>query len=333
MADWENARPAAFFGQKSGTVTLIPILLREFGPAGTDRPAMDAVSPYGYASPLFGDPMRQGFDLEAWHAYVDGGSALGLVTSFHRLHPILDLGVPTGVFLDGRLKIESRGKTVAIDLTRDMATLEREMRSGFRYDIRRLKQGGYFSVVDDWSVLPEFTDVYRKNMARNAADAFYHFDQAHFEALVRCLRDRIHLAAVRAPDGSVACAALFSEVDGIVQYHLSGTAVEHLHRAPGKLLIADMLDWAKQRGAHFLHLGGGLGGREDSLYQFKRGFSSLTYAFNTAAVIHDMDRYQDLVRTADASAGSELGDVTFFPRYRAPGRRLSGPKTGPDRAA
>ena len=74
--------------------------------------------------------------------------------------------------------------------------------------------------------------------------------------------------------------------------------------------------WARQRGNDVLHLGGGVGGRADSLFQFKAGFSPRRHAFHTWRVIVDPDQYEALCARRPGSENAD--DATdFFPRYRA----------------
>lgn len=77
--------------------------------------------------------------------------------------------------------------------------------------------------------------------------------------------------------------------------------------------------WAKERGNQTLHLGGGLGGREDALFDFKAGFSEGRYPFRTWRVVADEVAYRALgddwaSRHGAASDGAE----GFFPAYRKP---------------
>lgn len=79
--------------------------------------------------------------------------------------------------------------------------------------------------------------------------------------------------------------------------------------------------WAKSRGNRYLHLGGGVGGSNDRLLQFKRGFSELLFPFSTLRLITDEGKYRELTtrraHAADVSA-EDVSSGQFFPAYRAP---------------
>ena len=73
----------------------------------------------------------------------------------------------------------------------------------------------------------------------------------------------------------------------------------------------------KDIGAKILHLGGGLGGADDSLYRFKLGFGTDVHPFYTLRVVHDRATYDELNRSV-VSGEHEESDDAFFPPYRRP---------------
>src|SRR5690606_29073526 len=90
---------------------------------------------------------------------------------------------------------------------------------------------------------------------------------------------------------SILASAIFIEVGGLVQYHLSGSDPASLKLQPTKLLLDHVRTWAKERGCTRLHLGGGTGGAADSLFKFKAGFGSGRHRFRTWRAILDADAY------------------------------------------
>src|SRR5215204_4411370 len=73
---------------------------------------------------------------------------------------------------------------------------------------------------------------------------------------------------------------------------------------------------AAASGARVFHLGGGVGGREDSLFQYKAGFSDRRHEFTTWQWIVDEITYDRLCRERDGQAGSREVDSAYFPAYR-----------------
>jgi hypothetical protein len=65
-----------------------------------------------------------------------------------------------------------------------------------------------------------------------------------------------------------------------------------------------------------LHLGGGRGGAEDSLFRFKAGFSDRRHAFATWRWVVRPEAYERLCAARRAAGGPEP-PAGFFPAYRA----------------
>jgi hypothetical protein len=79
-----------------------------------------------------------------------------------------------------------------------------------------------------------------------------------------------------------------------------------------------MTMWAKGRGNHTLHLGGGVRS-EDDLFHFKIGFSSRLHPVLSWRVVLDAPAYQRLTALWEESEGVPAdGADGFFPAYRRP---------------
>lgn len=308
----EGGAPVAFLASEGSTQLLLPLLLREL-PAELDAPPAwhDLTSPYGYPGPVVSSSTDADFPGRAFDAFRELGRAEGLVSAFVRMHPLLPLPAGPSSALDG---LEAHGPVVWIDLTRSAEELWSDTRSNHRRGIRKLTRSGFSVAIDDWDRYPHFVSVYEETMRRVEATPFYFFPPGYYEDLRVALDDGIHLCTVLSPEGDVACAGVFFETAGIVEYHLGGTSGDFLSVAPSKLMFDVVRSWARDRGNRMLHLGGGHGGREDSLFHFKAGFSSSRARFYTVRMVLDETRHAELLQRCDAkSAGG------FFPAYRAPG--------------
>ncbi len=103
-----------------------------------------------------------------------------------------------------------------------------------------------------------------------------------------------------------------------MQYHLSGTSDEYVRQAPTKLMLDFVRCWAREKENVVLHLGGGTGGRSDSLFEFKAGFSKLRADFYTYRMILDESKYATLTRLWREQCGYIYDNSSnFFPAYRS----------------
>jgi lipid II:glycine glycyltransferase (peptidoglycan interpeptide bridge formation enzyme) len=98
-----------------------------------------------------------------------------------------------------------------------------------------------------------------------------------------------------------------------LHYHLGATSDEGRRLGASNLVLYEAASWARGQGYELFHLGGGLGGRTDSLYEFKRRFDpGGEREFAVGKAIHDAAAYRELAGDASPDA------VGFFPAYRAP---------------
>jgi hypothetical protein len=299
---------------------VLPILLRRVAevPGLEDSPLTDVTSTYGYVGPLVDpespNPESRARLAQALQRYFDEINACCI---FARLHPLLE----QAEVLNGLGAITDVGPTVAIDLT----AAEDEQWANIRHDhkngINRLRRAGFQCLWDvDLRHLDEFMKLYGQTMRRVGAGDYYLFSPEYFKRLFALESVAVSLF-VCLRDGVVACGGVFTLCDGIVQYHLSGTRQEYLRLAPTKLMLDEVRKWAVARGARVFHLGGGVGSRSDSLFQFKAGFSRRYEAFRVWTWIREETEYFKLVSNRDAflsRRGQRRVDASYFPAYRAP---------------
>jgi len=265
------------------------------------------------------------------NAFCEAARLRNIVTAFIRLHPHLPLDHGA---LENFGQLVRHGQTVYFDLTKSKEDLWGQVSTNHQRNIKKLVRLGFRVTVDEWNRLPDFVGLYRATMERVEAEDTYFFPTWYFEDLRAKLAERLHLVCVLSNTNEVAAAGLFVVTDGIVQYHLGGTVARYLSLAPSKVMIDFMWRWAQERSYRVLHLGGGVGGTEDSLFQFKIGFSSARGEFHTYRVVMDETRNAKLDAVAKAVHNLSTIELSqFFPRYRhaekSRGLRLEEVSTSP----
>ena len=114
-------------------------------------------------------------------------------------------------------------------------------------------------------------------------------------------------------DGTIIAASIMLSANGYMNYHLSGSRRDYQHLAPTNLLLYEAALWGCANGCRSLHLGGGVGSGEDSLYKFKRAFyREEPLRYHIGKKIFSQEKYQELVEMR-----TDLPESGFFPRYRA----------------
>lgn len=314
-ATQEAGQAFALLAEEGDATMLIPLVRRSL-PEEADGGEgwWDAVSPYGYANPVFRGA-RPDQAARLLRAAFERLGAEGCVCLFLRLHPLLQSPLEP---LRALGVVVEHGPTVHFDLAHSDEEAHARMHPSMRRGIRRLERAGYTTVLDDWRRLDDFVAIYEATMRRVGARAYYRLGAPYFQGLREQLPAETHLCAAVAPDGETAAAGLFFERDGIVQYHLGGTADHHLPNSPFKLVAEAGRSWSRERGNRYFHLGGGLGTRDDPLLTFKLRLSPDRSTFRTARIVVDKDRYALVHRrlSMECRYPEEVPDA-YFPGYRA----------------
>ena len=315
-ANQEGARPVAFYAQDGSSAFLAPLLIRPL-PASLGAPKewTDCVSPYGYSTPLVSpsdESLKDFLEL-----FCQAARRLGVVTVLFRLHPLLPLHHDVlGKF--GELK--RHGQTVYVDLTKPREELWRQTRADHRSDIRKLERLGFTARLDDWSFFEEFMTLYHATMQRLGARQDYLFSREYFAELRATLNGHFHLCCVLSKEGDLASAGTYVDWGGIVQGHLAGNHQQYLRFATSKLMQHHVREWAQEHSYTIFHLGGGVGGARDSLFEFKSGFSKERADFFTYQMILDEHKHETLIHLVRSQAGDSSAAVCsdYFPAYRRP---------------
>ena len=278
-----GGRPVFLHGEGA----LFPVLLR--------RDPVDAVTPYGYGGPLAG---ADGGVAEAYAAWC---AERGVISTFAVFHPLLP--VDTRGF-----RVTTLGGTVAWALGEE---LEAGMHSHHRRQVRRARAAGLEATATPAPAdLGAFVAIYEETMRRAGAAPFYFFGAPYWEALARDVA--LVRVDVAGPEG-LAASVLGMGEPPFLHYHLGGSTEAGRRAGASQLALLGLARWGRERGFTTLHLGGGVGGRADSLLEFKRRFAPdglVPSAIGKA--VHDEAAY---LRAAGAPAIDWDG---FFPAYREP---------------
>ncbi|MCZ7545991.1 MAG: GNAT family N-acetyltransferase [Anaerolineae bacterium] len=310
----EGGAAAAFYMEHDGVRFLSPMLIRDVPDAlGAPDGWRDATGPYGYPGPILLPAHDCSVLRQALCTLQEVGAEHHIVTMFFRLHPLIAL--PVDVLAEfGELVLH--GQTISIDLSLPEETIWARTRQNHKRDINKLTRQGFQAVMDAWEYYEAFVHIYRQTMDRLSADTFYHFDRPYFTDLRTALGDCLHLCTVLSPEGEVASGGVFSTVNGIVEYHLGGTSTKYLPCAPSKLMFDHVRRWAAEMGHRIFHLGGGVGCRADSLFDFKAGFSDLRSNFYTFRMVVDAEKYAALNGLWAERRRAIDDHADFFPKYR-----------------
>lgn len=289
-----DAEPVLFkFYDGNDLIGLAPLLQRKIPHSNK----FDLTSCYGYSGLLCSEN-----DYGRILIYLETEFAANFpkyVTIFLRSNPFLT---------------SSSGGTdvIYIDVANQGALVLDSYRYGHRSEIKKaLPYASIREVESTKANIETFYDIYLSTMLRLNASKLHFFSKKFFDLLGSNNSFGCKIIFVYHDDRPVA-GCIFLWKGWISHYFLSGSNSNVGWLRPGKLLIHKCNEIAKNLNVDILSLGGGLAGADDSLSQFKRGFSKSLKKYNTHCIISSVPAYEELLKVDES-----LPESTFFPRYRS----------------
>jgi lipid II:glycine glycyltransferase (peptidoglycan interpeptide bridge formation enzyme) len=177
------------------------------------------------------------------------------------------------------------GETVAVDLTQNFENYWNSLPKKHKREILFFQKNNYKSVYStNESDIKEFHDLYSATMLRRGASRNYFFTGDYFQKLLSIKKANPVLRAVY-HENKIVSAAIFTSVGSNIHYLYSGSYINILPHSALKLILHDEIVQNLGREKKFLHLGGGLGGQRDSLFDFKNGFGKVILNFSADRMI------------------------------------------------
>src|SRR5699024_2788524 len=162
----------------------------------------------------------------------------------------------------------------------------------------------------------KFIPMYNNTMDKDNASDYYYFKEEFYESIVNDLKYNMMFFYAMIDDEIISMAMILMG-NKQLHYHLSASNPEYNRLASSNLLLKEVAYWGVEHGFETLHLGGGVGSQEDSLFKFKKSFSRAPYTtFSIGKKIFNYDLYKKLVSIKFETDKVELENIRFFPAYR-----------------
>lgn len=302
----KRGEPMLFVYENEDTFIALPLLKRNID----NVDFFDFTSSYGYTGPISNKKFDSLSNTVIEHfrfSFADFMQHNRAVSVFSRLNPFIN----QCALLDKMGGVRNNGRTIYIDLRQSLEEQRSQYDKRLYRQIRQLRKKGYLiKCADTQDEVRLFTDMYNKNMLRLHADQSYFFNVAYFTELLKNTEFNCRLLLIYEGDQMI-CGATVMWSEGVIRNHLSATSESHIQFSPSKLLTDEISVMGRELGMKFFHLGGGVGGREDTLFKFKLAFSNLLLEDNIWCYVADEQVYNQLVEQKNVKENKE-----YFPLYR-----------------
>ena len=310
-----DGEPLLFYFENGATRAMNAVMRRDIGRAPKlaglipENTYFDLSTPYGYGGFLVEGEDVADLDRE----YSQYCRDRGIISEFVRFHPVLGNAGPVAPMYGTAV----RGRTITMELS-SPEQIWNDLAAKNRNIIRKAQKSGVEVCWGrDRSLFSEFMRLYGRTMDRDHADPYYYFEKEFYDSIFEDLRHH-SLVFYSLYTGKIIAMAVILFANGRMHYHLSASDREYGHLAPTNLLLYEAACWGCENGLRTLHLGGGLGGREDSLFRFKAAFREKSDTFfSTGTKVFDEKICRELIGIRNLeSAGEPEADTSFFPAYR-----------------
>lgn len=281
----ESGTALAVVCKEDEKIMLMPFIRKRIGKY------YDFETAYGYGGPIFNtndtewikEALMQTKEYMARNNYICG---------FIRFHTLLE---NAEVCRDVINVIFDR-RTIAIDTSVSEEEIWlKQINSKNRNMIRKAEKNGLvYKAEYDFQSLHEFIELYNATMNRLNADEFYYFGEDYYGSIVEKMKGKAFLGTVR-KDGKLLCGAIFMYSKDYGHYHLEGSNHQYSGLGANNLLLWKTAVEFHNLGVKEFHLGGGYNAQEDnSLYKFKKAFSTNNKKFYIGKMIFNEEKYKQL---------------------------------------
>lgn len=266
----------------------------------------DLTTPYGYGGWLIEGEGSLDNLINEYSSWCKENNIISEVTRFH---PVLANQEKIRNVYD----VMDLGKTIAINLESE-DIIWNNFSSKNRNVIRKaIKNNVIINKTLNEETIDDFIEIYNQTMKRDDADEYYYFDKNFYSSILNDLKDNADIFYAVYNDKVIASSIILKAGDKL-SYHLSGSLKEYGTLAATNLLLFEVSKWGCKNGYKTLHLGGGVGSKEDNLFFFKKAFNKNDgFQYSIGKMLFDKEKYDYLVSLRD---NKDMRD-NYFPLYRA----------------
>lgn len=273
----------------------------------------DLSTPYGYGGFLIeGNSNSMKDSLKALNEeYIALCKREGIISEIVRFHPILNNSKNVSQMYD----VANLGKTISLSLTSQEEIWNNLNTNKKRWIKKAIKSGVEIYWGRSPDLLNEFRRMYNRTMKKNNAKDYYFFNEEFYKSILNDLPYNSLIFYAVFENRTIGM-VLITFANGQIHHHLSASDIDYQHLGPTNILMYEIACWGNVNGFKTFHLGGGVGSKEDSLYEFKKGFNKNSDCiFSIGKKIFDDEKYNSLMKIRKKDEYLVETEM-FFPSYR-----------------
>ncbi|UII76141.1 aminoacyltransferase [Flagellimonas sp. HMM57] len=305
----EEEKPVLLVYKDENVRIALPIIIRPI--PGT--PYFDATSVYGYAGPVSKWSKKAHNNANFKKELLSFLKKQKIISVFSRLNPYI---TDQDKVLHGMGDISELGNIVYLDLKSNPDEQKTVFSKTTKRYLKKLRNFCDIHTAESPQEIKKFIELYHENMKRvNAAESYF-FEESYFFSLLgqTSFKSKVFFVTLKETKEIISAAMMMYTNNDIVQYHISGTSDKYLHLSPIRLIIDEVRIKSYAEGYRVFNLGGGLGSKEDSLFNFKASFSKSFKRFRIWKFIVDETIYNQITQLNKDHLLNR--NINFFPIYR-----------------
>lgn len=286
-----------FVYEEEDNIALYPYIKHAVNYTESESLYYDIETPYGYGGPVVkkdDSNFIRRFEADFLKYCLEEN----IIAEFIRFHPLLK---NERIFQENIDILHNRSTVwLCLEKTLDEIWMQ-DISTQNRNTIRKCEKNGLrVEISEDYE---EFAEIYNQTMHKVGAGDFYFFDKQYYDG-IKNDPDYILMRVVQ--NEKTLAAAIFMKYKDYFHYHLSGSRREYLKLAPNNILLWEAIKYAKACGCKKMHFGGGrTDSIEDSLFQFKKRFSSEYTDFYIGKRVHNQEIYRKLIQKWEKDHGEK----------------------------
>lgn len=292
-----------FICREDENILVIPYIKEGINKIGTkllDKKYYHVKSVFGYTGPLT-NSKDDAFVYYAFKEYAAYLSDQNVLFDFIRFNPIIE-NYKILKSINTHYDIFPEKKYIYVDLLLDYDLIKRNYRKRYKTLINKYdkfsQNYNYVITNNDYDLYNRFVRLYIAHMKSLGANDYYLFNDDYYIKLYGLINNGLGCIFAVTENAELISALVFLYNEHTVYYH---HGCHNVALDPAGILNKYLFDRAvsyfKQQNFTYLMLGGGVSNNdEDSLYQFKLGFSKFWKYFYLGKQIFNNDKYNELCK-------------------------------------